>query len=95
MLGTIPVDIQVTDTYFVVAHIHYVFFGGSVLTIFAGVHYWFPKMTGKMYNERLGSAGASGSSSSASTRRSCRCTGSGLQGMPRRVAVLRLPLRER
>ena len=47
MLGTIPVDIQVTDTYFVVAHIHYVFVGGSVFTIFAGVHYWFPKMTGE------------------------------------------------
>ena len=54
MLAVIPVDIQVTDTYFVVAHIHYVFVGGSVFTIFAGVHYWFPKMTGKMYNERLG-----------------------------------------
>ncbi|WP_217914514.1 cytochrome c oxidase subunit I [Miltoncostaea marina] len=54
MLGTIPVDIQVTDTYFVVAHIHYVFVGGSLFTILAGVHHWFPKMTGKMYNERLG-----------------------------------------
>jgi cytochrome c oxidase subunit 1 len=54
MLGTIPVDIQVTDTYFVVAHIHYVFVGGSLFTIFAGVYYWFPKMTGRMYNERLG-----------------------------------------
>jgi cytochrome c oxidase subunit 1 len=54
MLGTIPVDIQVTDTYFVVAHIHYVFLGGSVFTIFAGVYHWFPKMTGKMYNETLG-----------------------------------------
>ena len=54
MLGTIPVDIQVTDTYFVVAHIHYVFVGGSLFTIFAGIHYWFPKMTGRMYNERLG-----------------------------------------
>jgi cytochrome c oxidase subunit 1 len=54
MLGTIPVDIQVTDTYFVVAHIHYVFVGGSVFTIFAGIYHWFPKMTGRMYNERLG-----------------------------------------
>ena len=54
MLGTIPVDIQVTDTYFVVAHIHYVFLGGSVFTIFAGVYHWFPKMTGRMYNETLG-----------------------------------------
>ena len=54
MLGTIPVDIQVTDTYFIVAHIHYVFVGGSLFTILAGVYHWFPKMTGRMYNERLG-----------------------------------------
>jgi cytochrome c oxidase subunit 1 len=53
-LGSVPVDIQVSDTYFIVAHIHYVLFGGSVFTIFAGVYYWFPKMTGRMYNERLG-----------------------------------------
>ncbi len=53
-LGTLPVDINVHSTYFVVAHIHYVFFGGSVMTIFAGTYYWFPKMTGRMYNERLG-----------------------------------------
>ncbi len=49
-----PVDIHASDTYFVVAHIHYVLFGGSLLTIFAGIYYWFPKMTGRMYNERLG-----------------------------------------
>src|SRR5690606_10759605 len=54
MLGTIPVDIQVTDTYFVVAHIHYVFVAGSLMTIFAGVYHWFPKITGRMYNETLG-----------------------------------------
>ncbi|MCB0872073.1 MAG: cytochrome c oxidase subunit I [Thermoleophilia bacterium] len=53
-LGTLTTDIALTDTYFVVAHIHYVFFGGSVFTIFAGVYYWFPKMTGRMYNETLG-----------------------------------------
>jgi cytochrome c oxidase subunit I len=53
-LGSVPIDIDVSDTYFVVAHIHYVLLGGSLFTIFAGFYYWFPKMTGKMYNERLG-----------------------------------------
>jgi cytochrome c oxidase subunit 1 len=53
-LGSVAIDIHASDTYFVVAHIHYVFFGGSLMTIFAGVYYWFPKMTGRMYNERLG-----------------------------------------
>lgn len=56
MLAMLPFDIYVSDTYFIVAHIHYVLFGGSLFTIFAGVYYWFPKMTGRMYNEKLGKA---------------------------------------
>jgi len=54
MTAMIPLDIHVTDTYFIVAHIHFVLFAGSVFTIFAGVYHWFPKMTGRMYDERLG-----------------------------------------
>ena len=52
-LAIVPFDYQVTDTYFVVAHLHYVLFGGSVFGIFAGIYYWFPKITGKLLNERL------------------------------------------
>jgi cytochrome c oxidase subunit 1 len=54
MLAMIPFDIHVSQTYFIVAHIHYVLYGGSLFTIFAGVYYWFPKMTGRMYDDRLG-----------------------------------------
>ena len=54
MLAMVPLDIHVSDTYFIVAHIHYVLFGGSLFTIFAGIYYWFPKMTGRMIDERLG-----------------------------------------
>jgi cytochrome c oxidase subunit 1 len=46
-LGSVAIDIHASDTYFVVAHIHYVFFGGSLMTVFAGVYYWFPKMWGR------------------------------------------------
>ncbi|MGA1766570.1 MAG: cytochrome c oxidase subunit I, partial [Ilumatobacteraceae bacterium] len=49
-----PSDTQQTDTYYIVAHFHYVIFGGAVLGLFAGLYYWWPKMFGKMLNERLG-----------------------------------------
>ena len=54
MLAMIPLTIHVSDTYFIVAHIHYVLFGGSLFTIYAGVYYWFPKMTGRMFDDTLG-----------------------------------------
>ncbi len=52
--AVVPIDYQVQDTYFVVAHLHYVLFGGSVFGIFAGLYYWTPKITGWLMNERLG-----------------------------------------
>ncbi|MDQ3223764.1 MAG: cytochrome c oxidase subunit I, partial [Gemmatimonadota bacterium] len=54
MLAVFPVDWQLHDTYYVVAHLHYVLFGGSVFGIFAGLYYWFPKMSGRLLSETLG-----------------------------------------
>jgi cytochrome c oxidase subunit 1 len=53
-MAATPVDIFIHDTYFIVAHIHYVVFGGSIFGIFAAIYYWFPKMFGRMMNETLG-----------------------------------------
>jgi cytochrome c oxidase subunit 1 len=53
-LAAFPVDWQVTDTYFVVAHMHYVLFGGAIFGIFGGLHYWWPKMFGRLLSETLG-----------------------------------------
>jgi cytochrome c oxidase subunit 1 len=54
--ASVPVDFALHDTYWVVAHLHYVLFGGSVFGMFGGFYYWFPKMTGRMLNETLGKA---------------------------------------
>ncbi|MBF6599947.1 MAG: cytochrome c oxidase subunit I [Dehalococcoidia bacterium] len=54
MISLVPLDWQLTDSYFIVAHLHYVLFGGVVFPIFAGFYYWIPKMTGRMMNEKLG-----------------------------------------
>ncbi len=53
-MASTPVDIFIHDTYYIVAHIHYVVFGGSIFGAFAALYYWFPKMYGKQLNERLG-----------------------------------------
>ncbi len=53
-LADVPTDITLSDTYFVVAHFHYTIVGGTIFGLFAGTYYWFPKMTGRMYDERLG-----------------------------------------
>ncbi|MRG95508.1 cytochrome c oxidase subunit I [Polyangium spumosum] len=56
-LGTLSVDLHLHDTYFVVAHFHYVMMGSTAIAFFGGLHHWWPKMTGKMYDEKLARVG--------------------------------------
>jgi cytochrome c oxidase subunit 1 len=57
MVASVPLDLQVHDTFFVVAHLHYVLIGGAVFPLFGALHYWMPKMTGRLLSERIGRAG--------------------------------------
>jgi cytochrome c oxidase subunit 1 len=58
VLASLPVDVHVTDTYFVVAHFHYIMVGGTIMAYLGGIHYWWPKMTGRLYPEGWAKASA-------------------------------------
>jgi cytochrome c oxidase subunit I+III len=84
MLASVPLDLQVHDTFFVVAHFHYVLVGGAVFPLFGGFYYWFPKLTGRLLNERMG-AWNFGLFFAGFNLTFFPMHQLGLQGMPRRV----------
>ncbi len=84
-LAAVPFDQHVHDTYFVVAHFHFVLFGGSVMTVFAGLYFWYPKVTGRLLDERLGRLHF-WVTFVASIATFLPMHWIGLEGMPRRVA---------
>jgi cytochrome c oxidase subunit 1 len=85
-LGTAPFDIHVHDTYYIVAHFHYVLFGGSVFGLYAAIYHWFPKMTGRMMNEQLGQVHFVMTFIGANLT-FLPMHSLGMHGMPRRVAM--------
>lgn len=84
-LAAVPVNIHVQDTYYVVAHLHYVLFGGAVMAIFSGCYFWFPKITGRMLNDKVGKLHF-WMTLVAFNLTFLPMHLAGLQGMPRRVA---------
>ena len=86
ILASPPLDFAVSDSYFVVAHFHYVLFGTVVFSMFGGFYFWWPKFTGKMLDNRLGKSGTSGRCSSAFNMTFLVQHWIGVEGMPRRVA---------
>ena len=85
MVASVPIDTQVHDTYFVVAHFHYVLIGGAVFPLLGGIYYWFPEILRPDAGRAAGPAGISGWRWSASISRSFPMHILGLMGMPRRV----------
>jgi cytochrome c oxidase subunit 1 len=86
MIGSPALDVHVHDSYFIVAHFHYTLMAGSVFGLFAGLYYWFPKMTGLMYDERLGRI-QFGLMVVGTNMAFLPMFWSGYEGMPRRVTT--------
>ncbi len=85
MVASVPFDISISNTYFIVAHIHYVLFGGSVMIVFSGLYFWYPKVTGRFMDERLGRVHIWGTFVFLNFT-FFPMHWLGIQGMPRRVA---------